>query len=78
MSITAFNNKLQATNFEVKKDTTSIIKKNYEFNADSSLKYSQDVNNPIFDRSYKYDFASRIIEGKTGAEARDGTVARSD
>jgi hypothetical protein len=78
MNITNFNNKLQATNFEVKKGTTSIIKKNYEFNADSSLKYSQDVNNPIFDRSYKYDFASRIIEGKSGAEARGETVALLD
>ncbi len=64
MNITNFNNKLQATNFEVKKDTTQIIKKNYEFYGDSSLKYSQDVVNPIFDRSYKYDFASRIMEGK--------------
>jgi hypothetical protein len=70
MNITNFNNKLQATNFEVKKDTTSIIKKNYEFYADSSLKYSQDVNDAKFDRSYKYDFQGRTTEAKSGANAR--------
>ncbi len=77
-NITNFNNKLQATNFELKKGTTELIKKNYQFYDDGGLKYSQDFKDARFDRLYKYDFASRIMEAKTGAEARGGTVPTID
>ena len=77
-NITTFNNKLQATNFEVKKGTTEIIKKNYEFYDDGSLRYSQDHKDARFDRLYKYDFIGQIKEAKTGLEARGGTVPPLD
>jgi hypothetical protein len=50
MNVTSFNNRLQATEFEVKKDTTSIISKEYEFYADGQMKLSTDNNNAKFDR----------------------------
>ncbi len=70
MNITAFNNKLQATNFEVKKGATSIVKKQYQFYADASLKYSQDELNGNFDRLYRYDQIGRTTDAQSGANAR--------
>jgi hypothetical protein len=78
MNIANFNNKLQATNFELKKGTTEILKKNYQFYEDGSIKYIQDVLNPKFDRLNKYDFQGRIKEAKSGGEARGETVALAD
>ncbi len=54
------------------------MQKSYEYYADGSLKYVQDQINPVFDRFNKYDFAGRITEGKSGAEARGLTVAQND
>jgi hypothetical protein len=70
MVVSEFNNKLQATKFEVKKGTASILKKEYQFYDDGSLKYSKDVINQMFDRSYKYDHLGRTVEAKSGANAR--------
>jgi hypothetical protein len=70
MSVTAFNNKLQATKFEVKKGTTSYIKKEYQFYADGSLKFVDDMLDETFDRLYKYDHAGRTVEAKAGTAAR--------
>jgi hypothetical protein len=70
MSITDFNNKLQATKFEVKKNTTSYIKKEYQFYADGSLKFIDDVLDETFDRLYKYDHAGRTVEAEAGTAAR--------
>ena len=69
MSITDFNNKLQATKFEVKKNTTSYIKKEYQFYADGSLKFIDDVLDETFDRLYKYDHAGRTVEAEAGTAA---------
>lgn len=73
MTVTGFNNRLQATSFEVKKDNISIIKKEYQFYADGSLKFVDDMLDAKFDRSYKYDFAGRTTEAKAGAAARGET-----
>ncbi len=73
MAITGFNNKLQATDFEIKKGATSIIKKQYQFYNDGSLKFSKDLNDAKYDRSYKYDHLGRTVEGRSGAEARGQT-----
>jgi hypothetical protein len=75
MNITNFNNKLQATNFELKKGSNIIQKKNYQFYEDGALKYSQDVKDAKFDRLYKYDFQGRTTIAKSGAEARGQTDA---
>ncbi len=77
MNITNFNNKLQATDFDVKKGATELIKKNYQFYDDGSLSYMQDVLDPKFDRLNTYDHVGRISEAKTSTEAR-GTPPSSD
>ncbi|MBK9171730.1 MAG: RHS repeat protein [Chloracidobacterium sp.] len=70
MSVTGFNGKLQATGFEVKKDATAIIGKEYEFYADGALKFVDDAMDEAFDRSYKYDHMGRTVEAKAGTAAR--------
>jgi hypothetical protein len=74
MNITNFNNKLQATNFELKKGSNIIQKKNYQFYEDGALKYSQDVKDAKFDRLYKYDFQGRTTIATTSAIARGETI----
>jgi YD repeat-containing protein len=85
MNITSFNNKLQATGFEVKKGTDYVHNKTYNFYGDGSLKKLDDQlangansTDTVYDRFNKYDHVGRIIEAKSGAEARGGTVAQSD
>ncbi|MBX3297459.1 MAG: hypothetical protein KF762_17290 [Acidobacteria bacterium] len=68
-----FDSRLQATAFEVKKDTTTLISKQYDFNADGSLKFVDDMLNATFDRSYKYDQMGRTVEAKAGTAARGET-----
>jgi hypothetical protein len=75
MLVGGFNNKLQATNFEVKKGTTSYIKKEYGFYNDGSLKFSKDILDGTFDRTYKYDVGGRTIEAKAGTAARGASPA---
>ena len=48
----------------------SYINKAYQYHADGSVKYSQDLLEARFDRSYGYDHASRISQAFSGAEAR--------
>ena len=66
-------NRLQATNFEVSKTGANVIKKQFQYYVDGQLRYSQDQLAPKFDRSYSFDFMDRIVEAKTGAEARGQT-----
>jgi YD repeat-containing protein len=83
-----FDNRLRVSQFEVSNPanaTTPInlqnfIKKNYEYNNDNTVKFSDDngsnvVRDPAkFDRSYSYDFAGRMTSAKTGIEARGGVA----
>ncbi len=73
MNITGFNNKLQATGFEVKKGADKYIDKQYKFYEDGSLKFIDDGLDERFDRSYKYDALGRTIQGGAGIAARGGT-----
>jgi YD repeat-containing protein len=73
MNMTAFNNRLQATGFEVKKGSTGIIGKTYAFNADGSTKTETDHLNAKFDRAYEYDHQARMTKALSGAEARGQT-----
>ena len=73
MNVLGFNSRLQATEFEVKKDTTSIISKDYEFYADGQMRLSTDNNNAKFDRLFKYDHQARVTNVLSGAEARGST-----
>ncbi len=65
-------------NFEVKKGSTEIIKKEYQFLSDGSLKYMKDDINAKFDRLYRYDFAGRTVDARSGMEARGGTGSSTD
>ncbi|MCW5961698.1 MAG: VCBS repeat-containing protein [Pyrinomonadaceae bacterium] len=68
----SFDSKLRASGITYAKssDGSNLMRKNYEYFQDGNLKYIQDPDNPIFDRSFKYDFNARLTEARTGAEAR--------
>jgi hypothetical protein len=72
---TTFDSGLRPESFTETKDSVDIIHKNYEYLDDGRLKYSEDVTNPIFDRLQIYDHQGRIVEAKSGAEARGQTVS---
>ena len=66
-----YNTRLQPASFLA----PGVMSKTYDYQADGRLKFSHDVLNPQFDRSYAYDHAARISEGLSGAEARnEGTT----
>ena len=78
-NITGYNDKLQATGFELKDASQqTIMSKTYDYYADGSLRKLDDAVDDRFDRLNTYDFAGRVKSGKTGAEARGGTVAPAD
>lgn len=73
-----FNNRQQPDHYELNKTGTTpvaIMKKNYDYLPDGRLRYVEDQLNPVFDRLVTYDHAARPKEGKTGLEARGGTVS---
>lgn len=78
MNIGGFNNKLQATEFEVKKDSTQIIDKTYQFNSDGSVKFEDDNLDAKFDRSYEYDHQARMTKAFAGAAARNETITSNN
>ncbi len=71
------DNRLQADTFHLTKAAQSVIKKNYDYYADGSLKYVQDELNPKFDRLNIYDNVGRIQQAKSAAEATGGTVTQN-
>ncbi|MEJ7623794.1 MAG: hypothetical protein WKF34_07355 [Pyrinomonadaceae bacterium] len=71
---TAFNNKLQPAEYDLVKNTTSIMRKNYEYLNDGKLKFVDDEMNGIFDRLITYDHVGRMKEGKSSTEASGTTV----
>jgi YD repeat-containing protein len=66
LSIT-YNSRQQPAAFEV----PGVMSKTYEYNADGRRRFSHDLMDARFDRSYSYDHAGRIKEGLSGAEARN-------
>lgn len=67
MTTTAsFNSRLAPTDFAV----SGVISKHYEYNADGKLRYSQDLVNDKFDRSYSYDHVGRLTGAYSGPRAR--------
>ena len=68
-----FNNRLQATTFELKRGTTELMSKQYDYHADGLVRKETDDLNPKFDRSYAYDFRGWLQQARSGAEARGQT-----
>ncbi|MEP6849477.1 MAG: FG-GAP-like repeat-containing protein [Acidobacteriota bacterium] len=78
-----FDVKLRTSQFSFGKDgeTTSYIKKNYEYYNDDKLKFSGDsgestmrIDPHRFDRSFVYDQVGRLTAARTAAEARGETT----
>ena len=62
-----YNSKLQPTHFEISGNTVS---QNYDYYNDGRISFVHNVTDATFDRSYTYDHAGRIIEAKSGGQAR--------
>ncbi|MBX3297465.1 MAG: discoidin domain-containing protein [Acidobacteria bacterium] len=73
MSMT-FDDRLRPDFYELRKNSTELIKKSYEYIPDGNLKYVGDLLDGRFDRLQTYDHQGRIKAGKSGAEARGQTV----
>lgn len=73
-----FNNKLQAASYQLADTQQQVMNKTYDYYADGSLRYVQDLLNPKFDRLNSYDHLGRIKEAKSSAEARGQTIPAYD
>ena len=61
-----YNNRLQAATFQI----PGLMSKTYDYHADNRLRFSSDLLDHRFDRSYSFDHAGRINGALSGAEAR--------
>ncbi|CAN5353222.1 hypothetical protein BH10ACI2_BH10ACI2_00050 [soil metagenome] len=74
-SAMTYNNALQPATYNLSGgNATSRMSKAYDYYADGIQRYAQDLVNPIFDRLQIYDHAGHLKDGKTGLEARGGSV----
>jgi YD repeat-containing protein len=69
----SFNNRLQAQSFNLSKNGQAAIQKQYDYHADGSLRYAQDLLDPKFDKMNTYDHVGRLKDARSGAEARGQT-----
>ena len=72
-SLTYGNNRTMSAAYNSRLQTASISGvtfKTYQYFADGSLRYSQDLVDDRFDRSYTYDHTSRVSQALSGPEAR--------
>jgi YD repeat-containing protein len=63
------NSRLEVSRFDI----PGVMTKEYQYDGDGQLHYSQDLRNAKFDRSYAYDHVGRITQALSGVEARGGT-----
>jgi YD repeat-containing protein len=61
-----YNSRMQVSSFSI----PSVLSKTYDYEADGSLRFSSDLLNHKFDRSYAYDHAAHLTQAFSGAEAR--------
>ncbi len=74
-----YNDRLQPATYNLSGGTGgTLMNKNYDYYDDGALRYVQDLLDPKFDRLQTYDHVGRIKQGKTGLEARGGTVPPVD
>jgi YD repeat-containing protein len=70
----SYNPRLQITQFKLMQG--ALLGKQYQYdgptfgNNDGRLKYAQDLRDDKLDRSYQYDQVGRVIDAKSGIEAR--------
>ena len=74
-----YNNRLRTSGYSIEDASEAVImNKSYTYQKDGKLSYLQDHVNARFDRLNTYDSAGRIKTGRSGAEARGGTVDPED
>jgi len=66
-----YNSRLQVSHYEV----SGVVKLDYQYENDGSLKFADDLIDSVFDRSYSYDNVGRIASALSGAEARGEPAA---
>jgi YD repeat-containing protein len=65
-----YNARLQPSGYSV----PGVIQKAYDYHADGSLRFSDDLLNDKYDHSYEYDQVGRVRRALSGAEARGGAA----
>ena len=66
-----YNSRLQAQHFQVVNNIgAAAVSIDYQYHDDGRLKYSHNLLDGRFDRSYEYDHAGRLTKALSGAEAR--------
>jgi YD repeat-containing protein len=73
MAAALYNSRLLSIEFSV----SNAVSKHYDYNADGRLRYSRDLADDRFDRSYSYDHVGRNTEAFSGPLAR-GQADSSD
>ena len=71
-----FDARMLPTQFEVagrpsQYGASTVMKTQYQYYADGSLKFADDLLDERFDRAFSYDQVAMLKEGYSGAEARD-------
>lgn len=72
-----FNNRLKPATFKVDGSGQLVMEKSYTYYDDGGLRYTKDWRDAKFDRLNKYDHVGRVIQARTGAEAREQTESNS-
>jgi YD repeat-containing protein len=72
----SYNSRLQGTQFEVagrpaQFGSSTVMKTQYQYYADGSLKFANDLLDERFDRANSYDHVAMLKEAYTGSESRD-------
>src|SRR6185369_13635232 len=67
-----YNSRMQTSHLEIPSvgGLQSVMSIDYQYHADGRLRYSHDILDPRFARSYAYDHRTRIATALSGAEAR--------
>ena len=64
-----FNNRLQASGFNLDKSSQMLMQKQYDYYGDGTLRLIQDQLDSKFNRLNKYDHVGRLTEARSGVEA---------
>jgi YD repeat-containing protein len=68
-----YNDRLQASAFDLTKSSTTVMGKTYSYYQDGSFKYIHDTATNSGANLYKYDHAGRMTQARSAVEARGGT-----
>jgi YD repeat-containing protein len=71
-----YNSRLKVSHYELSQIAESFpkVSLDYQYYEDARLRYTKDLMDPRFDRSYTYDHMGRMTQALSGAEARGGAA----